>query len=164
MGWARFDDQYTDNPKILEAGPWAELLDMRAIIYCARMETDGLISRAALKRISHGIPKAAERVTMLLEVGRWTVNEGGGWWIHDYLAYNPSKAQRAAERARGRERVAKHRSSTGGNAVTNAYQSKGTGEVEEKRSAPPFVKRCRRCHQVQFDCSCPPIDLVEDVG
>jgi hypothetical protein len=31
MGWARFDDGYRNHPKILEAGPWAELLDRRAI-------------------------------------------------------------------------------------------------------------------------------------
>src|SRR5580765_8155562 len=105
MSWARFDDGYSDNPKILEAGPWCELLDMRAIIYCARMSTDGLVTRAALKRIGHGIPKLAERVNVLLEVGRWTVNEGGGWFVHDFLTFNPSKAQKEAERAAGRERV-----------------------------------------------------------
>lgn len=164
MGWARFDDQYSDNPKILEAGPWAELLDMRAIIYSARMETDGLITRATLKRISHGIPKVADRVNMLLEVGRWKVNDGGGWLIHDYLAYNPSKTQRAAERERGRERVQKHRLSTGRNGVTDAYQSKGSGIQPETRSAPPIVKRCRRCQKIQFDCECPPLNLVGETS
>src|SRR4051812_14207864 len=51
MGWARMDDGYMDHPKILEAGPWCELLDRRAIEYCAAHDTDGLVTKSALKKI-----------------------------------------------------------------------------------------------------------------
>lgn len=121
MGWARFDDNYTDHPKVVEAGPWAELLDMRAIIHCARYETDGLVTRSALRRLSRDIPKAPSRVLALIESGRWSVNEGGGWWVHDFLEFNPSKAEKQRQREAGRDRVRKHRS----NAVTNASRSRG---------------------------------------
>ncbi len=103
VAWARFDDNYTDHPKVVQAGPMAELLDMRAIIYCARYETDGFISARALTRIGQQIAKPAARAARLVEVGRWTKGEGG-WWVNDYLAYNPSKAQKTTEREASRTR------------------------------------------------------------
>lgn len=127
----------------------AELLDRRAIEHCARYETDGLITRSALRRIGRDITKVPSRVLALVEVGRWTVNEGGGWWIHDYLKYNPSKAQKEAQRAAGRERVRNHRSNSVTNPVTPAYHSLGRGGesldlpeakiVDLPKSEPPWV-------------------------
>lgn len=153
MGWARFDDGYSDNPKILEAGPWAELLDVRAIIYSARMETDGLVTRAALKRIGQGIPSINARVTALLEVGRWTVNEGGGYFVHDFLKYNPSKAQKEQIRALGKERQQRHREARNG--VTTAYQHRGgDGLVEPEKQRVPSIVRCKTCGNLNIDCEC----------
>lgn len=156
MGWARFDDGYLDHPKILEAGPWAELLDMRAVIWCAKYETDGLVTRVALKRIGREIPKVASRVLSLVECGRWTVNENGGWWVHDYLKFNPSKAEKETQRKLGRERVRNHRR----NAVTNASQSKGRGG--ESVVVPKTIQRCARCKRLSIDCACPALELVEE--
>lgn len=156
MGWARMDDGYMFNPKIVEAGPWAELLDRRAIEWCAKNETDGLVVRSGLRIIGRGIPKVAERVNALLEVGRWAVNEGGGYWVHDYLKYNPSKADKETQREAGRERVRKHRS----NAVTNAYQSKGRGGDTGERKGVPTVSWCERCKRTNFDCDCPSLKAV----
>ncbi len=161
MGWARMDDGYMFHPKVLEVGPWPELLDRRAIEYCAKNETDGLVARSALRIIGRDIPKIPERVLALVEVGRWTVNEHGGWWVHDYLEYNPSKAEKDRQREQGRDRVRNHRSSTSGNAVTNAYQSKGRGT--EERTSPKIVERCRRCDRLTFDCECTPLELVGEV-
>lgn len=151
MGWARMDDGYMYHPKIVEAGPWPELLDRRAIEHCAKNETDGLVTRSALRLLGRDIPKLAERVTVLLEVGRWTANEaGGGWWVHDYLKFNPSKAEKEAMRVAGRERVRKHRS----NAVTNAYQSKGRGSLEPEKQRVPSIVRCKGCGKLDLDCQC----------
>jgi hypothetical protein len=109
MVWARFDDRYSESPKIEAAGPWAELLDVRAIIYSARNETDGHISVVALGRISINIPNPKGKAAKLVEVGRWKPNEDGGWFIHDFLEYNPSKAQLADQRAEGKERAKRSR-------------------------------------------------------
>lgn len=109
MGWARFDDAYSDHPKILEAGPWAELLDMRAIIYCARYETDGFVSKNGAKKVGHGIRKLAQVVEQLVAVGRWREDPEGGWWVVDFLDYNPSKASKDKERAAARSRMARNR-------------------------------------------------------
>lgn len=152
MGWARMDDGYLGHPKILEAGPWAELLDLRSIIWCAKYETDGLVTRSALQSIGRGIPKVPARVLSLIEVGRWLVNDGGGWWVHDFLKYNPSKAEKETQREQGRERVRKHRLSTSGNAVTNAYQPMGRGGVS--LPTPKMTARCDSCNRLEMDCQC----------
>ena len=108
MSWARFDDGYSDHPKVCAAGPWGELLDMRAIIWCARQETDGKVPESALSRLAHDIPKARHVVARLVEVGRW-IQTDGGYEVVDFLDYNPSRAERDADRAAARERMANAR-------------------------------------------------------
>lgn len=109
MSWARFDDQYSDHPKIVEAGPMAELLDVRGIIYSARMQTDGLITAASLRQISRDIPRVRERVRKLIEVERWEEAPGGGWMIHDFLEFNFSRAEREEKRGYDNRRMALNR-------------------------------------------------------
>lgn len=108
MGWARFDDAYPDHPKIALAGIHAELLDMRAILYACRFETDGLIPRAVLPIVGRGIPRTATQAKKLVEVGRW-VETVDGWEILDFLDYNPSRASRESDREAARERMARAR-------------------------------------------------------
>lgn len=149
MGWSRIDDGYMDHPKIMDAGPWAELLDRRAMEHCAKYDTDGLVTKSGLRRISRDIPRVTSRVLALVECGRWTVNETGGWWVHDYLDYNPSKAQRAEIRESGKLRQARYRRNAVSNGVTNGEVTKGRGggSVEE-------IRRCARCKLLLFDCPC----------
>lgn len=147
------DDGYMFHPKVVEVGPWAELLDRRAIEHCAKNETDGLVTRSALKLIGRSIPKVAERVTALLEVGRWTMNDGGGYLVHDFLKYNPSKAQKEQIRALGKERQQRHRESR--NAVTNAYQPRGGESLSlTQGQRVRLVERCGACGQLDMDCQC----------
>ncbi len=108
MGWARVDDNYPDHPKILAAGPLAELLDVRGIIYCARHETDGFIHTNALHNLGIGIPAAKRRAAKLVEVGRWEVVDDG-WMVHDFLEFHPSKAQKAHDREIARLRSEMYR-------------------------------------------------------
>jgi hypothetical protein len=152
MVWARFDDRYSDSPKIEAAGPWAELLDMRAIIYAAGNLTDGLITRTALTKISAGIPSPLKKAQILVDVGRWDVNPGGGWLIHSFLTYNPSKAsvedgraKKEMDRAAARERMRQKRSGEqSANVHTNnvgTVLGVGSGicsqpEIEPKSRAP----------------------------
>ena len=108
MGWAKLDDQYTDHPKVVAAGPMAELLDIRGIVHCARYETDGHIQAAQLPRIAIGITSPKKQAAKLVEVGRWIEVEDG-WQVHDFLEYHPSKAKKDEERAEARERMANAR-------------------------------------------------------
>lgn len=159
MGWAKFDDGYLDHPKILEVGPWAELLDMRAVIWCAKYDTDGLVTKVALKRLGREIPKVSTRVRALVDVGRWLVNEGGGWMVHDFLKYNPSKAQREADRESGRVRQSAFRNKRS-NGVTNQFVPMGTGSVSVSAS-PKMLARCPDCEKLTVDCVCASHEPIE---
>jgi hypothetical protein len=112
MGWARFDDAYSDHPKIALAGIHAELLDIRAILYACRFETDGKIPRAVLPIVGRGIPSTTKQAKKLVEVGRWIAIDDG-WEIVDFLEYNPSRASRDADRAAARDRMARSRGQRG---------------------------------------------------
>jgi hypothetical protein len=144
MGWARFDDGYSDHPKILEAGPWAELLDMRAIIYCARYDTDGRLTTTGLRQIRRGIPKLVDKVDRLVAVGRWSTDPAGGWQVRAFLEHNIAKVDRDRMRASTRERQAKFRAARNG--VTNTSLSRG-GEGD-------LLTRCADCGKLELDCQC----------
>lgn len=104
MGWAKFDDQFTDHPKVQAVGPMAELLAMRAVIYAARYETDGVIPESVLPRLAVGITSAKRQISALLQENLWEKCDEG-WRIHDFLDYHPSKADKDAERQAARERM-----------------------------------------------------------
>jgi 5-methylcytosine-specific restriction endonuclease McrA len=105
VAWAKFDDQFTEHPKVVAAGPWAELLAMRGIIYCARYETDGFVPTAAVSRIGIGIPSPKKKAQLLVNVGLWEETDDG-WMIHDYLDYQPSKEEKDSQRGVARRRWA----------------------------------------------------------
>lgn len=99
MPWVRFADDYLSNTKVASLGPLARLLDVAAIIYSARELRDGQLTRvdvqliATLAHIPRWQPAAAE----LVGVGRW-IQDDGGYTIHDYLAYQPSREEVLAQR------------------------------------------------------------------
>lgn len=96
MSWARIDDQYPDHPKIVAAGHAAMALDVAGICYCARFLTDGFIPEDQVPRLlTH--PNPGELVGALLRVRRWET-AAGGYLVHDYLDYNPTRAQALATR------------------------------------------------------------------
>ena len=129
MGWAKFDDQYTDHPKIVAAGSMAELLDMRAVIHCARYETDGFVQAVQLPRIAVGITSPKKQAARLVEVGRW-IKVDGGWMVHDFLDYHPSKADKEEEREKARERMANARK----NKRKNNDRSSGEHPPNERKN------------------------------
>ena len=111
MGWLKLDDQYDDHEKIVAAGPLAELLDLRAMLFCARRETDGFVPYTQLSALCRDIPAPKKKAALLVKVGRWTDSpDEGGWWVHDFLEYNPSRVEKEAEREAARARMNKARS------------------------------------------------------
>lgn len=147
MGWLKLDDGYGDHPKLVAAGWRAELLDLRAMLYCARRETDGFVPRAQLRVVGRDIPAVTSRAQELVAVGRWHDGPSGccpdppgdGWQVHDYLRYNPSRGQRDAEREAGRARVAEHRErkrSRRSNGGVTDYSGRSNGGVTAPRTRP----------------------------
>ena len=90
MGWLRLDDAFGDHPKVAGLSDRAFRAHVLGLLYCARQLTDGFVPQALA-------PSA--RVTGELErAGLWSPNKRG-WVIHDFLDYNPSKAETLDKRA-----------------------------------------------------------------
>ena len=105
MTWTKIDDQFYDHPKVVAAGPLGIALFVCGLSYCSRHLTDGFISVAQVRRL---IDTADPEVVAgtLVAVGLWERRDGG-YQVHDYLEYNPSRAKveaiRQARREAGRE-------------------------------------------------------------
>ena len=99
MPWARFEDDYLGNQKLATLSTAAIALDLAAIIYSARELRDGLLSLTDVETIAVLIHIRAWRrpAVELVRVNRWEPTEGG-YTIHDYLEYQPSRAQILAQR------------------------------------------------------------------
>lgn len=102
MPWARFDDRYPSNRKVRPLSDAAFRLDVSAVCWSNENLTDGVIRSDELTLCAdiRNHPKAAEELVLR---GRWIKVEGG-WEIHDFLVYNPSRDQVLAERAKAAER------------------------------------------------------------
>jgi hypothetical protein len=113
MTWAKVDDSFHSHPKVRAA--WyrcatAVGLQVMAISYAADHETDGLVPGWFMEGL---LPKAKERklvVSTLLDLVMLE-ESGADFEVHDFLDYNPSKADMAARREREAERKRKARAS-----------------------------------------------------
>jgi hypothetical protein len=104
MSWAKVDDQLHSNEKVLECSLAARGLWITCLSWVADKETDGAIPRSVVKLHAAGQAKALS--AELVSAGLWVETEGG-WAFHDYLTYNPSKADLEAERQKAIERKAR---------------------------------------------------------
>jgi len=136
MAWVRIDDGYVQHPKMLAAGADGIALDIAAMCYCARQQTDGFVP-AAMVPCLLPIKKHAATVRRLIELGRWVHDENrDGYIVHDYLQYNPTAAEiaemRAAKSAAGKAGArSRWRSTSNGNAVTAVMAgAMSTGDSE----------------------------------
>jgi hypothetical protein len=115
------DDRFLQNRKVMEAGLQARMLYIASLCHCAGELTDGFIPTVAVAKMAsqadvRGAGRAAAR---LVAVGLWE-QAPGGFRVHDYLEYNPSRADVLAERSASRERVnawRKAKRGSGGNGV-----------------------------------------------
>lgn len=107
MTWAKFDDLYDDNRKIKRAWrahPRAVGLHAMAITYCSRHETDGIVDPEWLEE---KLPVARERAAVLValvDVGLFVAVGDDSYLVHDYLTYNPERADLEEKRRRDSER------------------------------------------------------------
>jgi hypothetical protein len=107
MPWVRLDEGFADHPKIERAGPMAAWLHVVAICYCNRHLTDGRIPKAKARRLAD-IPTPDKHIKALVDAGLWD-DEGDDYIVHDFLDYQPSRADVEADRAQARDRMAKRR-------------------------------------------------------
>ena len=125
MGWAKLDDRFHGHPKVLDAWrrcPASIGLHMLALSWVSAEgygemlngdgeKHDGYVPQSFVALYMPDTNSRAKAVSALVECGLWDADEDAGWWVHDYLDYNPSSEERAAKRAATAERVRKHRAS-----------------------------------------------------
>jgi hypothetical protein len=87
MAWIRLDDRMPYHPKIVGLSAEAFRLYVASLCYAGGHETDGYVPASALPVLWGTARTAAE----LERAGLWE-RADGGWSIHDYLDYNPSRA------------------------------------------------------------------------
>jgi hypothetical protein len=106
MTWTRLDDNVADHPKVVAAGHLAELTYYRSLIYSNRFETDGFIAKAVVPSLSRGFERQCWQIADTLLQARLWEEHDGGYIVHDFHDYQPSKAQvqerRAARQQAGR--------------------------------------------------------------
>lgn len=98
MPWFRLDDSFHSHPKVLKAGNEAVGLYVRCGTYASDHTTDGFVDRPIV--LLYGTEALAAR---LVDAGLWHRTRGG-WNIHDYLDYNPSREAVEKERKDKAER------------------------------------------------------------
>lgn len=122
MPWVRIDDGFAQHPKVVKAGPLAMAMQVAALCYCNRNLTNGFVPRSVAKTLIDWEMVTGETVWTLgrtsghagdditpdwvigvmLDVGMWEVAEGG-YNVHDYDQYQPSKEEVLKQQAETHE-------------------------------------------------------------
>jgi hypothetical protein len=119
MPWARLDEGFPGHRKLRKISDSAFRLHVSAICWSAEYLTDGEITAEDLAVISE-VRRPKQAAAELVRANLWRTevdgasNEGRtsneqSWWIHDYLDYNPSRAEVEAKREADAERKRKGR-------------------------------------------------------
>ena len=142
MPWVRIDDRFATHPKVVASGPLAMAMQVAALCYCNRELTDGFVPRAVARTLLDwqiedkqgdiyviGVSRSYYGqdvecqwvIDILVECGMWTA-EQGGYRIHDYLDYQPSREQVLAERENNARRQSawRNRDKPSTNTMSNA--------------------------------------------
>lgn len=86
----QLDVEYASDERIVEAGPMAELLYVRALCWCKKNpKTNGAFTWSQLAVFAHAIPQARKHAARLVEVGAWE-DTGKGAQVAAWLKRNKS--------------------------------------------------------------------------
>lgn len=97
MAWTRVDDDFIGHPKTVRAGKRLGRLGLGRVLaiwlqgqaHANRYLTDGFLSREVVEDFTND-PDPIAVAQAMVEARLWDAAEGG-FQIHDYLAYNPSR-------------------------------------------------------------------------
>jgi len=144
MPWVKLDDHFAEHPKLAQVGIFGLALWVSGLAYCNRNLTDGYIPLGIARTlvdfsayIFEGYPKGSQGdvgwtarlvIEDLVGAGLWE-KVPGGYQIHDYAFYQPTKVEVLADREKVRDRVQRHRNARR-NAATN-------GDVTALVTLPP---------------------------
>lgn len=134
MTWSRFDDRATDSLKVRRAGTNAIALWFAAVNFCNQHHTDGVVERDMLTEVWRPIGEAFDHETAAracLAHGLFELLPSGDFLVHDFLDYNPSRADAKAAQKAAAERARR-------------YRERKTG-IAPASNVTPFVTRDATC-------------------
>lgn len=105
MVWARFSDDWADQPAILTLPAPAFRVYVESVLYASKWTTDGVVPTAALR--PRGIQSAAAHLTA---AGLWQAHDQGSYYLPLWREHVPPRAElekardATAERQRRRRR------------------------------------------------------------
>lgn len=117
MTWAKLDDKFIRHPKVFGLSDGAFRLHISGIVYACEFETDGQIDAGLLRMLTRNESLVDELVAARL----WDT-VAGGWEIHDFLDWNPSKATLHEKRVQAKKRM-------------NSVRTKGEPRENKSRTA-----------------------------
>ena len=135
MTWVMLDDKFPEHPKVLRAGPVAAWAYVRALCWSRRHLTDGFVPHEAVRELN-----ARSSSPTLVRVGLWEEVEGG-YHVHDWADYNPTKAQVIEGRVqsqRQRSEAGRARARKASRAEKGRFSATSTsGSTSDKSSETP---------------------------
>ena len=106
MAWLRVDDRVRTHPKVVAAGPAAAWFWFCGVCYCREHLTDGFIPGGMVASLAPGVVNGRTLAKKLVDVRLWH-EEQGGYRVHDFLEWNPSRAEVMATRDADKSRKRK---------------------------------------------------------
>src|SRR5262245_29321116 len=139
MSWAKIDDRANEHRKMLSAGAEACWFWTCGLMYANRQPArDGFIPEAMLAML-YPLKNPRRLADKLVAVGLWE-KAPGGYLIHKFVSWNPSKEQIEEERARGRERAAKSYERRKAKSDDSSDGSSPEEEAKKSYSSPPRAR------------------------
>lgn len=144
MGWIRIDDLFATHEKVTNAGPVAQPLHMAGLCYASKHLSDGFVPKSAVPTLVNyeeideyfGGKAYQYAIKKLIDEGLWVYDEERrGYWIHDYLDYNPSSEEVEAKRETDRRRKRMTRAGQ----ETESEESPENVRAESERNPTPPV-------------------------
>ena len=89
------------DPAIRRAGPDAELLYIRGLIYLKQSDLDGVIPEFDIDVVAVGLRNAKRSADALVAQGLW-LKVPGGWQVRSWLKWNLSQAEQADKKQKAR--------------------------------------------------------------
>jgi hypothetical protein len=105
--WAKLDDTFNDDPTLLALPRGVRLLHVEATVWSCKHETDGVIPRHVLTRITDE-PEPEQAAGHLVAAGLWAAADTG-YEVVDFLVNQRSAEEVETSRANSRHRQERHR-------------------------------------------------------
>lgn len=155
--WAKLDDHYYDNPKILSVSIQARWIHTAAICWCAANLTDGRIPKRQAWKLGaeDENSRPGEWIQELVQANLFEPSGPDAFRVHDYLAYNPSKAQVLEQREEHelrRKEFLEHQKAAG-EARVASIQGRDGGRFTSRTTSRPTSQATSRNDQPAGDAA-----------